>query len=135
MYPLGKYPLAPSAPNDFSDGGSSTLVPSSPNWTPPTTDGMSVDEEALPTATTASNAECSPVIQLKVIPTLGVSALIQTSPPTLLNIDKDERPQWLLTAIHEFLQYGPYYLCLGKVIDLFLTQEGQLGYPAKVSKP
>lgn len=127
-------PTEPSEPlDDFSDDDSSTLVPSSPDLTPLATDDMSVDEGVL--STTTSNVECSSAIQLRVIPALGVTTLVQTSLPALFNIDMDERPQWLLTAIHEFLQHGPYYLCLGKVVDLFLTQEARLGYPAKVSGP
>jgi hypothetical protein len=55
-----------------------------------------------------------------------------TAGPAL--VDKDERPDWLLISVREFLRHGPYYACLGKVVDLFLAQEARLGYPAKVSK-
>ena len=91
------------------------------------------DEEVLPATTTTPHTLCDSTIQVKSIPTLGVSALVQTSPPTLLFIDEDERPGWLLTAVREFFDNGPYYLCLNKVVDLFLNQEARLGYPAKVS--
>jgi hypothetical protein len=103
---------------------------------------MSVDDEVLSTTATVAPAaaaitdvECDSVIPLRIIPSLGGSALVQTLPPTLLDADKDERPRWLLKSIREFLQHGPYYLCLDKVVDLFLAQEARLGYPAKVSKP
>ena len=100
----------------------------------PVTDDMSVDEEVLPVTTTASSPPCDSIIQVRIIPTLGTSALVQSSPPALLLVDKDERPHWLLRSVHEFLQYAPCYLCLNKVVDLFFAQEAQLGYPAKVSK-
>lgn len=63
---------------------------------------------------------------------VGTSILVETSPPSLLFVDEDERPGWLLRSVKEHLQYTPCYLCLSEVIDLFLAQEARLGYPAKV---
>jgi hypothetical protein len=120
-------------PEDFSDSGSDTLAPSNPDSVTPPTDEMSVDEEVVPVAV-ASGTPCDSMIQVKSIPALGTSTLVETSPPALLHVDKDERPDWLLISVREFLRHGPYYLCLGEVVDLFLTQEARLGYPAKVSK-
>ena len=94
---------------------------------------MIIDEEAPP-STTTSDAPYDSVIQVAIIPTLGTLALVKTSQPDLLFVDKDERPDWLIMLVDEFLWYVPYYMCLSKVVDLFLTQEGQLGYPVKVSK-
>ena len=61
-------------------------------------------------------------------------ALVESLPAALLFVDEDEHPDWLTRSIKEHLQYMPYYMCLGKVVDLFLTQEARLGYPAKVIK-
>ena len=74
------------------------------------------------------------VIQVNTFPALGTTALVETSQPALLFLDEDERPHWLLMSIKEFLRHVPYYMCLGRVVDLFLAQEARLGYPAKVSK-
>ena len=120
-----------TTPDDASD----TLAPPDlVDLVPSTTDDMSVDEAVLPTTTTPSCAKCHSVIQVKTIPALGSSALVETSPPALLFVDKDERPDWLLTSVNDHLQHTPYYLCLNKVVDLFMAQEERLGYPAKVSK-
>ena len=100
----------------------------------PAIDEMIVDKQAPPATTTTSDTLYDYVIQVEFIPKLGVNALIQTSKPTLFSVDEDERPHWLLTSINKFLQHGPYYMCLAKVVDLFLAQEERLGYPAKVSK-
>jgi hypothetical protein len=71
---------------------------------------------------------------VKVVATscFGTPHLTQT-PPTLLSDDEDVRPQWLTTAVDDFLHFVPYIGSLGKVVDLFLTQEARLGYPALVS--
>jgi len=96
---------------------------------------MIVDEWELPAAAaTVPNAPFDYMIQVQTIPTLGVHALVQTAPPTLLFQDKDERPDWLIRSTNEFLQYTPYYMCFSKVVDLFFAQEARLGYPDKVSK-
>ena len=129
--PLNNKPPVPQPPEDLSDSGSNTLVPSNPELAASPTDAMSVDEEVLPVADT-SGALCDSVIQVNIIRAFGTSTLVETLPPTLLYVDKDERPQWLITSIREFLQHGPYYLCLSEVVDLFLAQEARLGYPAKV---
>ena len=68
-------------------------------------------------------------IEIGILPRLGVHILTKTEPPTLLFEDEDVRPEWLISAVKEFLRYTPYYGRLGKVIDLFLTQEARLGYP------
>lgn len=114
-----------SAPPDLDTGMD--------DFATPTTRGSTPDAEVSPT-TTASCILCNYAIRVKVVPTLGVSGLIETPPPALLFVDKDERPYWLLTSVKDFLQYGPYYMCLSRVVDLFLSQEAQLGYLAKVSK-
>jgi len=74
------------------------------------------------------------VIQVEINPTLGIPVLIETPPPALLFQDTDERPQWLISSINNCLQYAPYYMCLSKVVDLFLAQEARLDYPAKVNR-
>lgn len=126
-------------PEDISDSVSHTLVSPNPDSVSPVTNDTSVDDmivdevgEVLPTTTTTPSALCDSMIQIKFIPKLGISALTQTPPPALLFVDQDKRPDWLLIAVREFLQNGPYYLCLNKVVDLFLTQEARLGYPSKV---
>jgi hypothetical protein len=89
-----------------------------------------VDEEVPPTV---PGAPSDLVIQVEVVPALGTLALVQTSPPTLLFADQDERPDWLIESARKHLQYMPYYMCLSDVVDLFFTQEARLGYPNKVS--
>jgi len=93
---------------------------------------MIVGEEVLPVTSAAPSAPFDSVIQVEV--TLGVPVLIQTPPPTLLFVDKDERPDWLIRSTNKFLQHVPYYMCLSKVVDLFFVQEARLGYPDKVSE-
>lgn len=93
---------------------------------------MIVEEEAPPTTTT-SDPPYDSVIQVNVIPTLGIPVLVKTPPPTLLDVDMDERPDWLIISVKNFLKDVTYYMCLSEVVDLFLTQEARLGYPAKVS--
>ena len=139
-HPSDNQPPTSQLPEDIPDDVSHTLTSSNRDSTSPvinvTPAGemlIDEDEEVLPATTAAPGAPCDSMIQVKFIPTLGVSALVETSPPTLLFIDKDERPGWLLTAVREFLKNGPYYLCLNKVVDLFLNQEARLGYPVKVS--
>ena len=96
---------------------------------------MIIDEgELLVTTPTVPSAPFDYVIQVQTIPTLGVCALVQTAPPTLLFQDKDVRPEWLMRSTNEFLQYTPYYMCFSKVVDLFFAQEATLGYPDKVSE-
>ena len=126
-------PATSQPPEDFLDSGSDTLAPLSSHSVTPLTDEMSVDEENFP-ACGALGAQYDFPIQIKIFPALGTSTLVETSPPTQFHIDKDERPRWLFVSIREFLQHGPYYLCLGEVVDLFLTQEARLGYLAKVRK-
>ena len=131
----GDQPPCSQVPGGISDNVSDTSAPPELlDLAPSVADYMSVDEETPPTAATPSSVGCDSVIQTTIIPALGVLALVPTSPPALLFVDKDERPNWLLTSINEHLQHVPYYLCLSKVVDLFLTQEARLGYPPKVSK-
>ena len=66
------------------------------------------------------------------LPRLGTNALTETEAPSLLFEDEDVRPDWLNSAVKEFLRYTPYYGCLGEVIDQFLLQEARLGYPKLV---
>ena len=68
-------------------------------------------------------------IEIGTLPRLGIHTITETEPPTLLFEDEEVRPGWLISAMKEFLRYTPYYGRLGKVIDLFLTQEARLGYP------
>ena len=127
--------LSSQLPEDSLDCVLDSSAPSQPpNFTPPTTSEMSIDEEVPPAIPTPSSNPCDSAIQVNVIPKLGTSALVQTSPPSLLFADEDERPSWLLTSITDHLQHSPYYLCLNKVVDLFLAQEARLGYPLKVNK-
>jgi hypothetical protein len=95
--------------------------------------GEVIVDEDFPPATPGAPFESE--IQVEVIPALGTSILIQTTPPALLFEDQDERPNWLIRSTNEFLQHAPYYMCLNKVIDLFFAQEADLGYPDKVSNP
>ena len=71
-------------------------------------------------------------METRIVPRLGIRAIAETEPPTLLFEDEDVRPEWLTLAVKEFLRYTPYYGQLGKVIDLFLAQEARLGYPNSV---
>ena len=125
---------------DEEDLPAATTAHSNLDSAPSATDEMLVSE-VLPTtatttiSTTTSSAPCGTVTQLEAVPTLGTGtfALVQTSEPTLLSVDMDIRPRWLLKSIKDCLRYTPYYLCLNKVVDLFLAQEARLGYPIKVS--
>jgi hypothetical protein len=96
-----------------------------------TDDVMIVDEEEDPPAAPAAPFDFT--IQVQLNPILGVPALVQTLPPTLLFRDHDERPDWLIRSTNELLHPTPYYMCLNKVMDLFFAQEARLGYPDKVS--
>ena len=87
---------------------------------------MIIDDDG-PTEAAPTNAQTG--IEIGILPRLGVHILTEAEPPTLLFEDEDVRPEWLITAVKEFLRYTPYYGCLGKVVDLFLTQEERLGYP------
>jgi len=62
---------------------------------------------------------------------LGAPYLVET-PPVLLSEDEDVRPQWLITAVNNFLRFVPYVGSLGKVVDIYLAQEARLGYPKLV---
>lgn len=95
----------------------------------PFTTAMIVNDDEV----TATPSDCT--IQVKINPTLGIPTLVETPPPALLFQDMDVRPNWLIRSINQCLQYAPYYMCLNKVVDLFLTQEARLGYPDKVSGP
>ena len=93
---------------------------------------MIVYEEDPPATHIVPDAPSDPTIQT--LPILGILTLIQTPPPTLLFEDQDERPEWLMRSVREFLQHAPYYLCLSEVVDLFLAQEARLNYPSKVNE-
>lgn len=122
-------PPSSQLPDHISDTVLHT--PTGPNLdlSPSASDGMSIDEEVLPAAT---SAPCHSVIEVRVIPAFGTSALVETSPPALLFADVDEPPNWLLVSIKDCLRHTPYYLCLNEVVDLFLAQEARLGYLAQV---
>lgn len=85
------------------------------------------DDPVIP-APTAPQTE----VETGILPRLGVHTILETAPPTLLFEDEDVRPDWLISAVRKFLRYIPYYGQLGKVVDLFLTQETRLGYPELV---
>jgi hypothetical protein len=122
-------------PEDGSDSTSDTSAPHEPrDLMPPGTSDMSADMEVASAIPTTSGIPCNSVIEVRTISGTGVSVFVQTSSPTLLFVDEDKRPNWLLTSIKEHLQYTPYYLCFSQVVDLFLTQEARLGYPQKVRK-
>ena len=93
---------------------------------------MIIDEEEVPfVPPTAPSILLDSVIQVEVV--MGFKVLVQTSRPTLLFIDQDECPDWLIRSTNEFLLHVPYYMCLSEVVDLFFHQEARLGYPSKVS--
>ena len=93
---------------------------------------MLVDEDSPPVTT-----PCDFLITVRTGEGLApaLSALEETEYPELLFTELDVRPQWLLKSIEDFLQHGPYYSCLNKVVDLFLEQERGLSYPVRVSEP
>ena len=72
-------------------------------------------------------------VETRFLPLLGVYVLTESESPTLLSVDKDVRPDWLLMVVKNHLPNVPYLGCLGKVVDLFLAQEARLGYPNVVS--
>jgi hypothetical protein len=124
-------------PDVFNIGSDDLAPPATGPWTiiDHFTGEMIVDEEEVPPVPLATpDAPFDSVIQVQFIPALGVTALVQTPLPTLLFEDTDERPDWLITSTNKFLQHASYYMCLNKVVDLFLTQEARLGYPNKVSE-
>ena len=114
-----------SPPPDSLDAMTDSLAPSGG-------DDMSVDEVSPVAATTTFSVPCGFIIEVKFNSIAGVPYFIQTPQPNLLFVNQDERLDWLLTAVNDFLRYAPYYLCLDKVVDLFLAQEARLGYPVKV---
>lgn len=142
---LGPQPLSNDASDNFSytstlpdvfDVGTDDLAtPATRPWMviDHFTGEIIVDEEALPPAPVVPSAPFDPVIQVEVVPALGIPTLVQTSSPTLLFVDQDEYPDWLIRSTKDHLQYMLYYLCLARVIDLFFTQEARLGYLDKVS--
>ena len=123
-------------PDVFDVGMDDSAPPATGPWTiiDHLTGEMIVDEEVPSAAPPVPDTPYDSIIQVVPVPWLGAgaTALAETSPPALLYVDKDERPDWLTRSIKERLQYTPYFMCLGKVVDLFLTQEARLGYPAKV---
>jgi hypothetical protein len=124
-------------PDVFDVGSDDSAPPATGPWTiiDHFTGEMIVDEEEVPPVPPATpGAPFDSAIQVQFIPTFGVTALVQTSLPTLLFEDTDERPDWLMISTNKFLQHVPYYMCLNKVVDLFFTQEARLGYPDKVSE-
>jgi len=95
------------------------------------TDEMTVDEEVPPATSGAPGAPLDSMMVDEAAP--GVPDLDETPPPTLLFVDRDERPEWLISSTIEFFQYISYYGPLSKVVDLFFTQEAKLSYPEKAS--
>ena len=125
-------------PDVFDVGMDDSAPPATGPWTiiDHLTGEMIVDEEVPSATSPVPDTPSDSIIQVIPVPWLGTgtTALVKSSPAALLFVDKDKRPDWLTRSIKEHLQYTPYYMCLGKVVDLFLTQEAQLGYPAKVIK-
>lgn len=123
-----------SLPDVFEVGSDDSAPLATGPWTiiDHFTGEMMVDDDEIPPATPAPpGPPLDSTIQVEVI--LGNPVLIQTPLPTLLFVDQDVRPNWLLLSTNEFLQHVPYYMCLSRVVDLFFAQEAKLGYPAKVS--
>lgn len=87
------------------------------------------DDPIIPTPTAPQTG-----IEIGILPRLGIHTIAETEPPALLFEDEDIRPEWLVTAVKEFLRYTPFYGRLAKVIDLFLAQEARLGYPNLVMR-
>ena len=135
-------PSSPPLEDDVSDSISYTLTlpdvfdvnmddsapPATGPWiiTDHLTGKMTVD--GVDITAIAPAVQSNSTIQVESNPTLGTPILIQTSPLALLFEDMDVRPGWLTRAINDYLQHVPYYMCLGKVVDLFLTQEARLSY-------
>jgi len=90
---------------------------------------MTVDEEVPPATYGAPGAPLDSMMVDEVVP--GVPGLDETPPPTLLFVDADKRPEWLIGSTIDFFKYVSYYGPLSKVVDLFFTQEANLGYPEK----
>jgi len=65
-------------------------------------------------------------------PPSDATTTLVDNPPESLLADADVRPDWLMTAIKDFLRYVPYFGNLGKAADLWLAQEARLGYPQLV---
>ena len=99
----------------------------------PDVSDVGMDDSAPPATDvlTTSSGPSSTRVQVATDPRSGITYLVQTS-PMLLFRDGDVRPQWLTTAIKDFLQYMPYFGNFGKAIDLFLAQEARLRYPQSV---
>lgn len=140
--PLGdEPPRSPQSPEDVSDDVPHITASPNPLGTmvydlvSSESNKMSVDEVHPVATTTTSSVPCGFVIEVKTYLAAGTPSFVQTPQPDLLFADQDERPDWLLTAVNDFLQHMPYYLCLNKVVNLFLAQEARLGYPAKVNSP
>jgi len=88
---------------------------------------VSDDNLVIPTPTTPQTG-----IEIGILPRLGIHTIVETEPPTRLFDDEEVRPEWLISAVKEFLRYTPFYGRLAEVIDLFLAQEARLGYPKLV---
>ena len=90
---------------------------------------ITIDDDALAVTTAPTQSD----VETRFLPRFGVSVLTESESPTLLSVDEDVRPEWLLAVTKKFLPTVPYLGCLGKVVDLFLAQEARLGYPNVVS--
>ena len=120
-------------PDVFDVDMDDSALPATGPWTviDHFTGEMIVDEEDPSVTPTVPGSPANTTIQAEVV--LGVAVLIETGRPSLLFVDQDERPDWLIWSANEFLQHVPYYMRLNRVVDLFFAQEARLGYPAKVS--
>lgn len=126
-------------PEIFDTGTDDSAPPATGPWMiiDHFTGEITVDDDQsppVPDAPTIPNTHSDPspaVVKVAIAARSGVPYLVET-PPTLLDEDKDVRPQWLMTAIGTFFPFVPYVGGLGKVVDLYLAQEARLGYPQLV---
>jgi len=126
-------------PDVFDVGVDDSAPPATGTWmiTDHYTGEVIVDDQSTPPAPTVLNTSTIPTgpslarVEVTTAPHLGTPYLVEM-PPVLLSEDEDVRPQWLITAVNKFLRFVPYVGSLGKVVDLYLTQEARLGYPRLV---
>lgn len=101
---------------------------SEPMVTDPADTTVSNKNQTAPTRALPS-IPSSTGVQVATNAQLGLKYLVE-APPKLLSKDEDVRPEWLMKTIKIFFhRFVPYFGSLGKVVDLFLTQEARLGYP------
>ena len=109
--------MATSIPNDSaSDSGSHTSTlpeifnvgmdnsgaPATSPWIAINhlTGEMIIDDDE-PTGATPANAQAA--LETRILPQLGIHILTKTELPTLLFEDEEVHPEWLISAVKEFL--------------------------------